>query len=187
MYIFHAMLQVKSSTQAPEIVPTCYKRTPSGINIPQRPATRQRFVQPEFSRADHGGLDPTQMEIWGVQCQQWKDQTSMTVPEMVGCAWCGRMAMGGQYSLHRALMRKIVSNEIPPAAAANPVMAAYMTEHVACAGEGQSPTTEYWSCQACRKSENRRASQYDLHSPRYCPLPFMKVDAMKLINAHMIP
>ena len=103
------------------------------------------------------------MESWCVQHHQWENQTSQLVSEMVGCGWCGKIAMGGQYSPNKSHMRLVANNDIPPAAAANPVMAAYMIEHL---DGDDNPTTRYWACHACRTSDKRKAIQEDLHTAR---------------------
>ena len=160
-------MQENPSRQAPEIVPTNSHESPSGIKVPLRPAKRQRLAQREFNRADRGGLHPTHWESWRLQLHQWQHQTSLLVSNMVGCAWCGKRCMGGQHSPHRVDMRKIGSDEVPPAAAANPIMAAYMTGDLASPdGESNRPT-QYWACQTCCKNEKRRATQQHLHTPRY--------------------
>jgi|694.fasta_scaffold131508_2 hypothetical protein len=163
-------LQANSLRQAPEIVQTISRLAPSGIQVPQRPAKQQRLAPPEFNRADHGGLDPTHIQTWDVELHQWRNQTSQLVSDMVGCAWCGRIAMGGKHSPQRAHMRLQTSVATPPAAAANPIMAVYMVADQSTASNSQrhlSPTGMYWACQACQCSNSRRAAQQDLHTARY--------------------
>jgi hypothetical protein len=58
----------------------------------------------------HGGLDPSSMDSWSQQLQQWQEITETMVSDMVGCAWCGRVAMGGAHSVLRSGMRKATSH-----------------------------------------------------------------------------
>jgi len=139
--------------------------TPSGITITQVSRKRQCCTMPQFDRSEKGGLDPNQLPAWSSQLQAWQQQTKRLVSDMVGCAWCGRIAMGGPHSLLRSHMRQLHSDFTPPAAAANPIMAAYMTRDVHDHDDPQPIGRTFWACQSCQTSENRRVGQNDLHTP----------------------